>query len=727
MADEENIRYQNGVMAEDESLDPREFESQGDEHFVDEGENFGVVTVHERRRMTPRNKVIIATILVGLVIALAVVFSGGKDSGSASTGSPKVALQEPPRDLDARCSPKALTDNGKEPCLVDCERAECCDFPANLPLSCLEGNQPKCLVYHAACSHLNADSYDESTIPSSVPPAPSNLQELCTSSSLKTVDGFTGCHEACKHAECCYEEGVGTCTHDECTGYAPCLTLAATDHVHEDIPALVDQVCASDRLVSMEGRAECRQACSHALCCFAPDDQETSCLHHDTSFCSQYDKCNELESVQPVEATPEEIQLTCQDNEDVPGHISLCELVCQKGACCFSDQVCDEVASGIQCSDYEPCRKVFIGNEENGSEVPNWENDGGGDNSENGDGSHWDNGGVHLNLDAVEKEDIDTACEANKMEIVKIPDEPTLCEQVCKSGACCFDKGVKCDVADPERFCTIFSACSKLHPNEEEEKENPPVDEEAIKAACQKDDLKECENLCMQGYCCYEGAVCDVPHPERFCAHFGYCDVLDGDDADDDDDELVDDEQDEEENQVDDDMDDDAAFDDDNMDDDAALDEDNFDDNDAADYEEITNGNDGGDEQVDESWVDNMGGEGEDDNDEDESWVDQEEDENDNDNEDVDESWVDQLDDGEQGGDSNGDNDADDQIIEIIDVDGKIVGEDELHTACTTGSIKCETLCKQGACCFEGDKCPATHPERFCVAFGVCEKFYQGE
>lgn len=92
--------------------------------------------------------------------------------------------------------------------------------------------------------------------------------------------------------------------------------------------------------------------------------------------------------------------------------------------------------------------------------------------------------------------------------------------------------------------------------------------------------------------------------------------------------------------------------------------------------------------------------------------------------ENVDEGWVDALCGGEQGGGGNSGGDT--EIVEIMDVDGKIVGEEALHTACTTGSVKCETLCKQGACCFNGD-CAVPDPERFCLAFGVCEKYYQGE
>ena len=157
---EEDPEYQQGAMTDDNSLDPSEFEE--DEHFVDEDDaNFDVVDVRDRRRFTRRHKLIAAALMLGLAVALAVVFSGGKDTSAAATSTtPTVALEEPPENLENICSFQALADNGKEACMEDCERSECCDFPANLPLSCLEGNQQKCLVYHAACSHLDAESSD---------------------------------------------------------------------------------------------------------------------------------------------------------------------------------------------------------------------------------------------------------------------------------------------------------------------------------------------------------------------------------------------------------------------------------------------------------------------------------------------------------------------------------------------------------------------------------------
>ena len=616
-----------------------------------------------------------------------------------------------------------------------------------------------------------------------MPPAPSNLAELCASTSIKTVDGFTGCHEACKHAECCYEEGMGTCTHEECAGYAPCLTLAATDHVHQDIPVVVEQVCATDKLATMEGRAACRQACSHALCCFSPNEsQETSCLHHDTSFCSQYTKCNDLESVTPVFATPQEIALTCQDNENVEGHISLCELVCQKGACCFSEVGCDEVASGIQCVDYEPCRKVFIANGDNVEAVkpPTDTKDEQDDDDQTNQDTPTSGGQVDWDPNSVDKASIDASCESNMVvEVVAPPDQPSLCEQVCMPGTCCFDKDVVCDVPDPERFCTTYSACSKLHPDEDAENQNPPVDDDALKEACQKDDLEECDNLCQQGVCCFEGDICDVPHPERFCAHFGYCDVLDQDDDFVGNDDAMDDDA----------LDDDAEPGDDFVDDDTFNDDAVPVDSSDDDIKEILGiGVNDGDTE-DESWVDSVGqgGNGEEPGDSggdqeneiievvdlegtviggsaiaeacdaneakcatlclqgsccfegtcdvadpesycaafkpcNKYYTDKDESDGDEDqDEDEDESWIDEIgndQDEEEGEESS-------EIIEITDVNGEIVGEEVLRKACETGSVKCSTLCKQGSCCFEGT-CDVADPQRFCLAFGVCEKFYVG-
>jgi len=206
-------------------------------------------------------------------------------------------------------------------------------------------------------------------------------------------------------------------------------------------------------------------------------------------------------------------------------------------------------------------------------------------------------------------------------------------------------------------------------------------------------------------------------------------------DVDDDatDDDFVDDGQDDGGN-----ADDGGDFDDDAVDDDGVEDE--------EDFQEISGVVKEGDEQdVDESWVDQMGEDGNNEQtdvgDENKTMEiidigptgddeDEDVDEVGDGDEDVDESWVDELDDVDQGGDGDelddGENPADAEIVEITDVDGKIVGEDALHTACTTGSVKCETLCKQGSCCFEGG-CSVADPERFCLAFGVCEKYYQGE
>jgi hypothetical protein len=259
-------------------------------------------------------------------------------------------------------------------------------------------------------------------------------------------------------------------------------------------------------------------------------------LQADTSFCSQYSKCNELESVNPVEATPEEIKLTCTDVKNIPGHISLCELVCQKGACCFSDAGCDTVKSQIHCDDYEPCRKVFIAN------------DGGADTPATGENGGQD-GGDSVTVHVVDKEAIDTACEKGAaVEVVGVPGQQSLCAKVCEAGKCCWEeKG--CQVDDPELHCTNFSACSKVFGtlttgDDSAGDQNPAVDTEALKAACGADDslnssdvvdLKECKALCEQGTCCYAKDWCSVPDPEQFCANFGYCDKIIDDDGGDDD------------------------------------------------------------------------------------------------------------------------------------------------------------------------------------------------
>ena len=111
------------------------------------------VSERMRRRKLLRCFIIIVPLLLGLIIGISIKESQ-KSSGSFYNHN-KVSLVTPPADLSTKCSLEQIaTKSGKQACRMICEPAECCDFPANLALSCLAGNEEKCRVYHSHCHEI---------------------------------------------------------------------------------------------------------------------------------------------------------------------------------------------------------------------------------------------------------------------------------------------------------------------------------------------------------------------------------------------------------------------------------------------------------------------------------------------------------------------------------------------------------------------------------------------
>ena len=307
-------------------------------------------------------------LLLGITIASFMFFANhrshveaGTTGNSAGGGggvpvSSTFLLPPPPLDLASRCSP----DSPLIDCEESCEVAECCDFPTNLPLSCLAGNEQTCLSYHQYCHVLTDSSTKTKVDPSNaiIPPAPANLGNLCSSDNILTIDGFQECDAECSHASCCYDKSVTTCQHENCMGYSSCLVLTATTKTHDTISKHVEKACANDNLETFQGRSSCRKSCVHALCCFQGDDNSVgaSCPHTDLSFCEQYTACDSLEKNVDIRATAIEIKDACGG---ATPHSSLCEAECERGACCFGQDGCDTVFPDVVCSNYGPCKQLY--------------------------------------------------------------------------------------------------------------------------------------------------------------------------------------------------------------------------------------------------------------------------------------------------------------------------------------------------------------------------------
>ncbi|KAI2490813.1 hypothetical protein MHU86_23748 [Fragilaria crotonensis] len=400
-----------------------------------------MVTPTRRRAGRPWFKImcvlvpILGAIGTGLYFILAPSTS---DSSSSSTSSSAAYLVEPPANIASKCS----TDSDE--CRMVCEPAECCTFPSNLELSCLAGNEDKCLVYHQYCSILDGG---EQLVKSEeqIPRAPTNLDTVCTTDKIATVDGFQECQEACQPASCCYDDSrdVDTCSNEECADYAPCLILSASDNIHKEIPVHVADQC--DHLEDITSRSACRVACSHALCCFYKD--KNSCPQPDTSFCEQYSVCNDLEVDVNVVADSAEVTSICNSY-----HTSMCEVVCERGACCFASGGCP--SSDINCADYMTCANIYgdtpdddKSGVEEGSVTGGTEQQQGGTDNDNDDST----GGV------VFKADVDDACV--DLDPAKDSSTDSKCAKLCANAECCFTQSG----CNTEINCGVYKECDVIY------------------------------------------------------------------------------------------------------------------------------------------------------------------------------------------------------------------------------------------------------------------------
>lgn len=462
--------------------------------FVDRTDFVAQSRAIRMRKNRLRMAVIGIPLFFGLTVFLAMYIAAQSDKATSSEvgdiNSGFANLPPPPPDLPGKCSnlDSALKKTG---CQEVCEVAECCEMPSHLPLSCLANNHDVCLEYHKYCHVVTNNNIDDnSRLPSSVPPAPANLRTICAADNLLTVSGFTECHQVCSRAECCYEQdkGDGTCTYDECDGYAPCLTLAATDTVHPDITKHVTDSCSGTNLQSVAGRAECRQACLHAICCFSSSDDTTmSCPQQDDSFCPQYAACNALEQDLNIRATADEIERECNK---FPAHDSLCEVECERGACCFDTENggCANVFPDNDCSIYQPCARLY------------------------------DSSIIQAAMT------VDEAC--------KPPSESTinkdlsLCSTKCEPAKCCYELN-SCSVPDSIQ-CTDYTACDILYNSDDDDLNNggATVDPHVLTHACgAQGSTSTCENVCAPAMCCFEDCTNGVPDSIN-CDLYSPCSVL---------------------------------------------------------------------------------------------------------------------------------------------------------------------------------------------------------
>ena len=518
---------------------------------------YGSIGESERKKefMWLRLAIFGIPIVVGTIIGLGVFFaSNDRTSSSANAGDAfkghSLSLPNPPKDLPQMCGDEGGT-LGNEPCERACEVSECCQFPPNLGLSCLAGNEHNCLIYHKYCYNYYElpppttpnNTTQTSKLPQSIPPAPLNLLGICATNNLATQEGYQECQQACSHAACCYSYTSGDgCQHDECTGYAPCLTLQATAQIHPSIPLHIQDKCRASSLISIPGREACRQVCSHALCCFLSDHECPK--ERGADFCLQYESCNSLEKSLNVIASSEEIAQNC---EHVPLHKDLCDVSCERGQCCFRSEGCDGLFDPEpNCGDYQPCQKLYDGSLHRGA-----------DDDDTGSTTQPPSNTAATTVDetvgqddegdkVVLKADVDEAClgfdpaEANAAD--------AKCTDLCADKGCCFDKTNGC--TDASINCQIYEECDVIYETDNNEETATMANEDdgiVLKAdvdeACLGFDPAEadaagakCTQLCADKGCCFDKTN-GCTDKSMNCEIYEECDAIY--DKDDDDEEEI--------------------------------------------------------------------------------------------------------------------------------------------------------------------------------------------
>ena len=123
-----------------------------------------------------------------------------------------------------------------------------------------------------------------------VPPAPININEICSLDSIKFASGYIECRAACQAGGCCSSiyssERQKSCssTHiDVCAKYEPCNILEKHKDNHGTPADLANLKCTPTLMMTKAGVVDCENACQPRSCCFT-DSKKKNC-YDDNEVC----------------------------------------------------------------------------------------------------------------------------------------------------------------------------------------------------------------------------------------------------------------------------------------------------------------------------------------------------------------------------------------------------------------------------------------------------------
>jgi hypothetical protein len=311
----------------------------------------------------------------------------------------------------------------------------------------------------------------------------------------------------------------------------------------------VDTLCTPDAISKMQGLSKCKDICTVASCCHAPENgEEENCFNLFPDFCEDYLSCNilqqgpdiptlvaldshegqneasEAQDVQENNASipPSPVSEACRPELlDNPESKTICQDLCVSFTCCFVP----DPNTGVTCYDSNPscsgwgapCGNLFntVVTQDSASTES-----------------------LESTTTSGLKETIDLACDFSRF-----PDTRAECDELCDPAECCFESPNHCTLS-ADQCGTTYSSCKVLYDDFFEEPgasdkfyfnggvyfaaqvERDVYDRCIASDITIQEQRRACETACEPAACCFIEEGETSCKGERICESFVQCSIL---------------------------------------------------------------------------------------------------------------------------------------------------------------------------------------------------------
>ena len=338
------------------------------------------------------------------------------------------------RTVDCRNAAALHTHDGWDRCEKACIAASCCHEPPGDALSCVnKRSRSLCEEYTELCGRLHTivePPAGKETI--YVPPAPSNIDSICSEDSLETAAGLMVCEEACHHSRCCkYQPTDGHRTNN--------IQLRNCKEDNLETCAMYDRPCHA--LPGFDVSIEYDQAMENVKNALINSDESSPAVKETSAAAGGSNGV-----IPGLERRGEIIADLCSSTS-LQEHIGResCKEVCNSHLCCFAgagygmenSNVCPS-SQAEECTAYLPCRTAYLSGLGHGEINPMDPED------------------------AFDKREDIVQAVADACKSVEDSDGKTKCHTVCDAHMCCHMRNDSECPAKEGEACDVFEPCKVL-------------------------------------------------------------------------------------------------------------------------------------------------------------------------------------------------------------------------------------------------------------------------